>query len=109
MPDCKNQQENLHRIAGTVNSPTVEDYVNDMVDVHGMKVVADRLNVNISKVSRVKNGNEGFTLKQLQDLLDMGDAVIIPRQDYLDLVEWGRTTFRMMEKAVAICGEQRRK
>jgi len=108
MPDSKHQHDDLQRIAGVVHAPTVEDYVQEMVETRGMKIVADHLNVHVSKVSRVKNGTEGFTIKQFQDLLDMGDAVIIPRQDYLDLVEWGRTTFRMMEKAVAIRDSSRK-
>jgi len=102
MSSDNNQHEKLSKIDGMVQEPSVEDYVNDMVELHGMKVVADRLDCDISKVSRVKNGEKGFTIKEWQALMDMGDAVIIPRKEYLDLFDWGRKTFRIMEKAAAI-------
>lgn len=86
---CDEKQTDLQRI---------EEYLRDLIALHGEKVVADRLGVNISKISRVKNGNEGFTIAQWQQVLDMGNMIICPRDERQRLIDWSKTTFAIFSR-----------
>jgi hypothetical protein len=83
--DIKHNQTVLKRFeAGTM---ALEDLIHDIVSKHGLKAVANEIEVDIATLSRFKNHENGLKLKQLEKLLLMGDVVIVPRRKYEGIIQ----------------------
>ena len=95
MYDDNRKQNKLPGFVYNFQAPTAEEFLQNLINLHGQKVVADLLGCDISKISRAKNGEKGFTVKEWQRLLDLGNAVIMSAQDYDDLMTWGCVSNKM--------------
>lgn len=80
----KHNQTDLRRFE--VGAMALGDLIHDIISRHGLKTVANEIEVDIATLSRFKNNENGLKLQQLEKLLQMGCVVIVSRRKYEGII-----------------------
>ena len=79
-----------------MRSQSLEDVVTDLVSKHGLVTLANSLDIDKGDLSRFKNGERGLCVAKVDQLLSKGGMIVIPREEYRNLV---RTIFTLSDIA----------
>lgn len=80
---------------------SIEDLVHDLISRRGLATLSEELGIDKAQLSRFRSGEGALTLEAVEKIVAVADAVVIPRQKYLRIIQALITANDLLKEAIS--------